>query len=312
MRRGLAGLVLALLALAAPARAEWPDRPLQLLVSYPPGGSTDILARALAEALGQELRQPVAVINRDGGAGSVGAAALAQARPDGYTLGFTSATAVGLQPLLNPGLPYRLGAFSPICLTWDLQFALAVAPNSPFHSLAELVEEARLAPGRFSFGVNGTGSGAHLAMAELLGLAGMNLLHVPYRGDALVVAPLLAGEVSVGVMGASLAEARGLRMLGLFARERSAYFPALPTMAEQGFAAAQSALGGLFAPAGLDGAVWQRLERACAAAVRSEGHRRALANLKEPLRYEDSARFAATIEADVNDKRRLLETLGIR
>lgn len=110
----LAGLVLATGLLAGPppaaqAPAFEPSRPVQLLVTFPPGGATDLLARAVAQAMGAELGQPVTVVNRDGGAGSVGAAALAQARPDGYTLGFTTSTAVGLQPHLNPGLPLSPG-----------------------------------------------------------------------------------------------------------------------------------------------------------------------------------------------------------
>ena len=133
----LAGLALVAGLLAGPppataqAPAFEPSRPMQMLVSFPPGGATDLLARAVAQAMGAELGQPVAVVNRDGGAGSVGVAALAQARPDGYTLGFTTSTAVGLQPHLNPGLGYRLASFTPVCQTFELVFALAVSPEAP-------------------------------------------------------------------------------------------------------------------------------------------------------------------------------------
>jgi tripartite-type tricarboxylate transporter receptor subunit TctC len=309
-------LLLALVAIAAPglalAQGFTPNRPLQLLVSFPPGGATDLLARAVAQAMGQELGQTISVVNRDGGAGSVGAAALAQARPDGYTLGFTTSTSVGLQPQLNPSLPYRLNAFTPICQTFELVFALAVAPDSPFRSAADVAAAARARPGALSFGVNGTGSAAHLAMAEFLRAANIQMLHVPYRGDAPVVPALLSGDIAAGSLAASLAEAQGLRMLGIFSNTPNPYFPNVPTLPSQGFAATQSVIGGVLAPAGLEASVRGALERACDAGLRSEAYRIVAQRLRERVAYLDGAAFGAAIAADVASKSALLDALGIR
>jgi tripartite-type tricarboxylate transporter receptor subunit TctC len=307
-------LLLALLALPGLALSQGfvPSRPLQLLVTFPPGGATDLLARAVAQAMAQELGQGVAVVNRDGGAGSVGAAALAQARPDGYTLGFTTSTSVGLQPHLNPGLPYRLNSFTPICQTFELVFALAVAPDSPYRTAADLAAAARTRPGGLSFGVNGTGSAAHLAMAEFLRAADVRMLHVPYRGDAPVVPALLSGDIAAGSLAASLADAQGLRLLGVFSSTPNPYFPDVPTLPAQGFAATQSVVGGVLAPAGLEPPVRAALERACEAGLRSDAYRLVATRIRERIAYLDGAAFAATIEADVASKRALLDALGIR
>ncbi|MDB5413591.1 MAG: extra-cytoplasmic solute receptor protein [Rubritepida sp.] len=307
--------VLALLALApsiAVAEEFVPTRPLQMLVSFPPGGATDLLARAVAQAMGTELGQTVTVINRDGGAGSVGAAALAQARPDGYTLGFTTSTSVGLQPHLNPSLPYRLNSFTPICQTFELIFALAVAPTSPYRTAADLAAAARARPGELSFGVNGTGSAAHLAMAEFVRAANVQMIHVPYRGDAPVVPALLSGDIAAGSLAVSLAEAQGLRLLGVFANQPNPYFPNVPTLPSQGFAATQSVIGGVLAPAGLEPQVRATLDRACGAALRSESYRVVAERLRERIAYLDGAAFGAAIEADVTSKQALLDALGIR
>jgi len=296
----------------AQAQGFTPGRPLQLLVSFPPGGATDLLARAAAQAMSAELGQGIAVVNRDGGAGSVGAAALAQARPDGYTLGFTTSTSVGLQPHLNPGLPYRLSSFTPVCQAFELVFALAVPPASPYRTAADLAAAALARPGGLSFGVNGTGSAAHLAMAEFVRAAGVQMLHVPYRGDAAVVPALLSGDVAAGSLAASLAEAQGLRMLGIFSNTRHPYFPDVPTLPSQGFAATQSVIGGVLAPAGLEPPVRAALERACEAGLRSPAYRNVAERLRERVTYRDGAAFGAAIEADVSSKRALLDALGIR
>lgn len=310
MRLFVAALA-ALTALPAKAQEFAPTRPLSLIVTFPPGGATDLLARAAAQAMGAELGQSIAVINRDGGAGSVGATAIAQARADGYTLGFATSTALGLQPALNPQLPYRLTSFTPICQTFELVFALAVPPESPHRTAADLAAAARARPGALSFGVNGTGSAAHLAMAEYVRAANVQMLHVPYRGDAPVVPALRSGDIAAGSLAASLAEAQGLRLLGIFANTRHPHLPDVPTLPEQGFAATQSVIGGIVAPAGLPDAIRAALDRACAAALRSETYRATAERLREPVAWRDGAGFGMAIAVDVASKRTLLEALGI-
>ncbi|WP_207540387.1 tripartite tricarboxylate transporter substrate binding protein [Sabulicella rubraurantiaca] len=283
-----------------------------MLVTFPPGGATDLLARAVAQAMGTELGQPVTVVNRDGGAGSVGATAIAQARPDGYTIGFTTSTSIGLQPHLNPNLSYRLSSFTPVCQTFELIFALAVSPDAPYRTAADLAADARARPGALSFGVNGTGSAAHLAMAEFVRAAAVQMLHVPYRGDAPVVPALRSGDIVAGSLTASLADAQGLRLLGIFSNEPHPHLPQVPTLPAQGFAATQSVIGGVVAPAGLESHVRAALERACAAALRSEAYRTAADRLRERVAFRDGPSFGAAIEADVASKRALLDELGIR
>jgi tripartite-type tricarboxylate transporter receptor subunit TctC len=298
--------------LALPAAAQEFTRPLGMVVIFPPGGATDLLARAAAQAMGAELGQTITVLNRDGGAGSVGATAIAQARPDGYTIGFATSTALALQPALQPQLPYRLSSFTPICQTFELVFALVVPPESPYRTAADLAAAARAQPGALSFGVNGTGSAAHLAMAEFVRAANVQMLHVPYRGDAPVVPALRSGDIAAGTVAASLAQAQGLRLLGIYGTARHPHLPDVATLPEQGFAATQSVIGGIVAPAGIPDAARAALERACAAGLRSESYRTTAERLREPIAYRDGTAFGAAIAADAAAKQALLEALGIR
>ena len=298
--------------LALPAAAQEFTRPLTMIVSFSPGGATDLLARAAAQAVGAELGQTVTVLNRDGGAGAVGATAIAQARPDGYTIGFASSTALALQPAMQPQLPYRLASFTPICQTFELIFALAVSPDSAHRSAADLAAAARAQPGVLSFGVNGTGSAAHLAMAEFVRAANLQMLHVPYRGDTPVVPALRSGDIAAGIVAASLAQAQGLHLLGIFGNARHPHFPDVPTLPEQGFAATQSVIGGIVAPAGIPEPARAALERACSAGLRSEAYRTTADRLREPVAYRSGAAFGIAIAADAASKQALLEALGIR
>lgn len=291
---------------------EYPTRPVQLIVSYPPGGTTDVLARILAQGLATELGQAVPVMNRDGGAGTIGAGAVAQAQPDGYTVGFTSATAMALQPHFNANIPFKFEAFEPICKTFDLTFALTVPQDSPFKTVADLVAAAKRDPGKLSYGVNGSGSAAHLAIVELIQLTGIEMLHVPFRGDAAVVIPLKTGQISVGVMAATLASAQEMRILGLFSERRRPDLPDVPTMPEQGFAATQSVIGGLIAPAGIPASVKARLGEACARTMRSAAYAEASTKVREPVVYEDAQLFKASIEKDFAVKRQILERSGLK
>ncbi len=272
-------LLLALAAVVAPvlAQAQSFSRPLQLLVSFPPGGATDLLARAVAQAMGAELGQSVAVINRDGGAGSVGAAALAQARPDGYTLGFTTSTSVGLQPYLNPSLPYRLNSFTPICQTFELVFALAVAPESPYRTAADLAAAARARPGQLNVGVPGLGSSQHLTSELVLRAAGnLRVTHVPYRGGGPLLQDLVAGNVDAATVtfaaGAQQANAGQLVALAVTSASRQASFPKVPTIAETIAPSFEQATWmGFFAPKGTPEEIRRRLHEAAVASLKDAG-----------------------------------------
>lgn len=245
-------------ALARPAlAAAWPDRPITVVVPFPPGGSNDVVTRLFAPSFAQRLGQPFVIDNRAGANGNIGAYQVNRAAADGYTL---LASGNG-QNAMNHGLyrqmPYdsRTG-FSHIVHLASLPNAIVVGPGFPARTFAEFIAMARAKPGAMSFASPGAGSSGHLAMAMLQHAAGIELLHVPYRGAAPAITDLLAGQVPMAMINVDIplphVRAGALRVLAVTSEERNPLYPEAPTIAEAGFAGF-SAVGwlGLSGPPGL-------------------------------------------------------------
>ncbi len=267
-RRALLGATL----LATPALA-WPDRPLRLLVGYPPGGGTDIMARAVAARLGRELSQSVVVENRTGASGTIAAAELARAAPDGHVLLFVTGSEMALRPLLDRQLPYdAVRDFQPIALLGRTPVALAVHGALPAADVPALVALAKARPGELGYASTGIAGLMHMA-GELFRLrAGVELLHVPYRGAAPAVNDTAAGQVAMTFSGLPpllpLTASGRLRILAVCTPRRFPAIPDVPTLAEaglNGFDMANSV--GLVAPRGLPAAVLERLASAANASL---------------------------------------------
>jgi tripartite-type tricarboxylate transporter receptor subunit TctC len=283
-----------------------PDRPITILNPYAAGSTTDQLARALAAGMAPRLGQPVVVVNRDGAAGSVGTAQAARAAADGHGLLFAPAVVLSVLPARGE-VGFTAASFTPICQSFENAMAIAVRPESPFTSLADLVAAARARPGALTYGHQGIASIPHLAAIELAEVARVEVQDVPYRGEPAVVTDLRAGRVDFAVLVMGSLAAGGLRTLGVFAPERHPLLPDAPTVMEQGFAVAPTSFGGLFAPAGTPAPVISRLEAACLEAAREETYRSVAARMFQPTRPEaDAAGFQARLARDVADKRRLL------
>jgi tripartite-type tricarboxylate transporter receptor subunit TctC len=262
----------ALPGLARPARAQaaWPDRPLRVIVPFPPGGSNDIIARQLAEALREPLGQPVVVENRAGAGGNVGADAVAKAAPDGTTLLLTAPGPLAINEHLFRGMPFNPARdFAPVALVASVPIVLMVAPALPVRSVAELVALAKREPGRVAFGSSGNGSTNHLAGELFKAMAGVEIVHVPYRGAAPAMTDLVAGQIQMMFdnMPAALPQVREGRVRGLAVAgaTRAAALPELPTVAESGLPGFEAeAWFGLVAPAATPPAARRRLEEAVA------------------------------------------------
>lgn len=222
------------------AQAAWPDRPIRLIVAYPPGGGTDIMARAVAQKLGVVLNQSLVVENRSGANGTVGTLAAAQSRPDGYTLLFANGGEFALKPLMELGLPYDPNRdFDLVAMCGSTPVVLAVNGRLPVHTLQEFIELARRQPGQINVSNSGSRGTMHLAAAYLAQRAEVELTHVPYRGAAPAVTDTVAGTVQAVVMGLPpvLAQARDgrLRILGIMSTQRNANITDVPTFEELGF-----------------------------------------------------------------------------
>lgn len=233
----LPGLVPVLYRTARAQPAAWPDRPLRVIVPFPPGGAIDAMARLLAPRLADALGQPVVVENRPGAGGTIGTAAAAQST-DGHTLLMVS-IAHAVNPALYPKLPYDSGAdFAPIAPVAVVPNLLVVPASRPWRSPAELIEAARRQPGTLTYGSAGSGTSIHLAGALFCALAGIEMTHIPYRGSGPAVADLVSGRLdamfdSITSAGPHIASGR-LRALAVTTGRRSSAYPDLPTVAEAG------------------------------------------------------------------------------
>lgn len=194
----LAGAVaLGLTAFGAAAQG-WPDKPVTLVVPFPPGGTTDIVARGVAEGMGRELKQTVIVENRAGAGGNVGAELVARARPDGYTLLVSTAGPLAINHHLYSKQGYDpMRDFAPVALLGRVPIMLVTGPQQPFKSVADLVTYAKAHPGKLSYGSQGNGTTSHLTMELLKAKAGLHMVHVPYRGSAPAATDLMGGQVQV-------------------------------------------------------------------------------------------------------------------
>jgi tripartite-type tricarboxylate transporter receptor subunit TctC len=312
MRLLIAALA-ACLAWSATARAAWPDRPIQIIVPFPAGGTVDVAARGMAQVLAERLGVAVAVVNRDGASGAIGARALATSRPDGNTLGFFPGGPVSVQPQLVRDAGYAIGSFRPVCQVFVGYFVLVSGRGGPADARAALAA-ARAAPGGVAFGYGGNGTAPHWSMLALQRAAGVEFNAVPFRGDPPITTALLGGDLQLGVLGLGSAMGAGGRLpvLMAFAQERIADLPDVPTARELGWPVVEEQFGGLLAPAGLPPEIGQRLEAECATAIRDPRVADTLRTARFAPVLRDGAGFAAALAADAEAKRALIAAAGIR
>lgn len=298
---GLGGLLLQPQARAA----AYPERAVRVVVPYPPGGATDNLARLAAQALQQALGQPFVIDNKGGAGTTLGTRALAQAAPDGYTLGMVDSSFTINPGLLGARLPYdTLKDFRPVTLMATAPFVLVVHPSVPVNDLAAFIARAKAAPDSLAYGSAGNGSGPHLAGEQLAQQAGIRVLHVPYKGGSTVINDLLGGQVQFAFATVpTLAEhikAGRLRALAVTRPQRVAQLPDVPTFTEAGLPGVDTApLFGLVAPAGMPEALVEQISAPLRTSLRQGELQARLRGLGfEPVGSTPAA-FGERIRADV-------------
>lgn len=254
-RRAIAlGATFAMLPSSLRAQAAWPTNPVTFVVGYAPGGSNDINARELAQLMSPIVDQQIIVDNKAGANGSVGLRAVAGAKPDGYTLSYTSAQTIVVNPWVQKGMIDTLTTLAPICQTTDYQYILVVNPKVPVNSAAELVALAKKTPGKLTYSSAGVGSGNHLSGALFAEAAGIDITHVPYKGTGPALADTISGVVTMNFSSLPPAvpqvKTGNLKALAVTGNHRLMSLPDVPTLKEQAIDAVINGWHGLFAPTG--------------------------------------------------------------
>jgi tripartite-type tricarboxylate transporter receptor subunit TctC len=307
----------ALLALPVCAQ-DYPLRPVRLIVPFPPGGGNDIVARAVAQELGKSLGQQFVVDNRAGAGGAVGAELAARSPADGYTLFLGGVGSHVVNPSLHSKLSYDpIRDFAPVTLIASAPSVLVVHPSLQAARLAELTALAKAHPGKLNYASNGNGSSAQLAAVLYQSMAGVRMVHVPYKGVAQALVDLMSGEVQLmfGTLVAILPHIKAgrLRALAVTGRDRSALLPEVPTLAESGLPGYEAGSWyGILAPAGTPGAIVARLNAEINAAIRQPEVRERLAAEGAEVVGGTPEQFAAHIRGELGRTKKLVREAGLR
>jgi len=310
-------LFCAALCFAASAFAQYPARPVKIVVTIPPGGAPDIAARIVGQKLSESFGQPVVIENRPGANGNTAAGEVARASPDGYTLLLAADSLIAINPHLYARMPLdTLKDLTPVASLVANQFVLSVNPSLPVKTFAEFIEFARKSNPPLHYASGGNGSQHQLTMELLKARAGINLVHVPYRGGAPATTATMAGEVAAMFAGTSTApqiKAGRLRALATSGSRRSSAFPELPTIAEFYPGFENSIWLGLFGPAGLPEEVLTRLRSETKKALELPEVRERLhaSGGLEPF-VTTPEEFAALIRRDYERFGKLIKQVGIK
>jgi tripartite-type tricarboxylate transporter receptor subunit TctC len=310
--------LLVMCAFASPAAAEFPDRPIHLIVPQAAGSATDTLARIFGAALGDALGQTVIVDDRPGGALTVGMDVVAKAPPDGYTLGMAPIGALALTSHLVEPLPYNVEHdFAPIVIVTRGQMLLAVSPVTEIHSVKELIDYAKANPGKLYNASSSNGSPGHVDGELFKYMTGTTIVHVPYRGGAAAISDLMAGRVQVMFESlnsiAPFAKSGQVRPLAVTGEHRSPAFPDLPTVAEAGVPGyAAPTWTGVIAPAGTPKPIIDRLNAAANTALQSDAFKSKIAQIGDDVAGGTPDEFAALIASEYKKWGDVIQRAGIK
>ena len=300
------------------ARAQFPDKPIRVVVPWPAGGGSDVVARAISVQLGEQLKQSVVIDNRPGANGGIGSLAVARAPADGYTLVWVTADTHAMNPHVYPKLGYDPRTdFAPIGIVGYFPYALIVNSAFPASSVSEFVAQAKQRPGKVTFASWGVGGSAHIAMEMFRSQGGFDVLHVPYTGAAPALAAVAGGQVDSMILPMSVAtpQAAGgkVKILGLASPKRFAAAPDLKTFAEQGVSIDAGTWVGLMAPANTPDDVIQRLNRAVIAVVENPQVREQLIKMNvDPAPPQTAAQFKTFVASEYDRWGKTIRGANIR
>jgi tripartite-type tricarboxylate transporter receptor subunit TctC len=315
-RLAVAALLLGLTLTPAWAADTFPTKPVRFIVTFPPGGGLDLVARVVGQTLGERWGQQVIVDNRIGAGGTIGTAIAAKATPNGYTLLWVSSSHA-INPAVHRQLPYETEkAFVPLMLTTSAPHLLVVHPSFPVTSLKELIGAAKTKPGGIAYASGGVGSSTHLAAELLKSMAGIDLVHVPYKGTGPAVTEVVAGHVpvTIGSVPSVIHHVRAgrLRALGITSAKRSATAPEFPTIAELGVTGYEAASWhGALAPRGLPASLLAKLHSDIAAALTLDANRERIVREGLDIIASTPEQFGTQIRTEIQRWGRVVKSAGI-
>ena len=313
MRLTLRLPLLALLALAAiaPAAAQtYPNRAVQMIIPFPPGGNTDLMGRALQEEMRKALGQPVIVLNKGGASGTIGLVELFRAQPDGYTIALSPNNPLTAQTFMEKQ-PYSMESFRYICLTYYAPYVLIAGPQAPFKTFPEFLAFAKVKPENVTYGHPGPGSQPHLGMLSVLNALGVTALGVPFQGAGPMAQALLSGTVMAITETPAVAQASNLTVLAALTQERIPSLPDVPTLKELGYPAEAFTAGGLIVSKDAPPEAVATLEKACAQATSTPEYKTIVERLNATPRYLPSADFRKLFDADSTRNGEALKRAGL-
>lgn len=298
--RTFAPLTFAVLAaFAAPALAQtYPSRPVTMVVPFPPGGNTDLMARALQTELTKALGQSVIISNKGGAAGTLGILDVVRAEPDGYTIAMTPNNPITAQPHMSAQPRYGMDTFRYVCLSYYTPYVLIAGPKAPFKTFQEFVAFAKAKPENLVYGHPGVASQPHLVMLAALKAIGADGLGVPFQGAGPMAHALLGGTIMAITESPPVAAASNLPILATLTDSRLPSLPDVPTMKELGFPAQGFSAGGLIVPAKTPDAAVNALEKACATATAAPDYKATVQRLGAEPRYLPGAAFRKMFDED--------------
>ena len=307
---------LAAFAIAMNAQAAWPDKPVKIIVPWAPGGSTDILARTVADKLSKSLGQPVVVENKPGASGNMGSDTVAKAAPDGYTLLFGSMSTHAINPGMMPAMPFKgVDDFTPIAMLAFVTNTMIIHPSLPVSNVKEFIAYAKANPGKVAFASAGNGSTNHLSAALLEKMAGIQMLHVPYKGGAPAVIGTVAGDTQVlftaGTQSLPHVKAGKLKLLAVTEKKRSTLLKDTPTVAETVPGYEMAVWYGAFGPKGMSPELQKRLNAEINAIMMTPDVKAKMEAMGVEPVNDTPEQFAAALRADAEKWGKLVKEMGI-
>lgn len=271
-------------------------RNVEVILPYAAGGGVDAMGRAFAREAASLTGQGWVVVNRDGGAGTIGFTALTRAVPDGHTLVFSPASALTNSPFLMKTMPFRNEQVEPVCQVFENVFTIAVRQDSPIKSMQDLVTRAKAAPGTISYGHAGNGSVPHLGVAAVERELGIELNAIPFKGDGALLPQLMGGQLDAAAPALSSIKGKGLRVLVVLSDKRHPFMPEVPSLTELGYPSVVPGLNGVYAPAGTPPETLSRLTTLCQKVLESDGFKQTAQSLQQVPAFLNAAQFKERIQ----------------